>query len=411
MGRKNLIPRVVLAVVTTACGGESSPSTAPTVSIEDGVRVVENHAPAWGEGEAWQIAAEPTLTIGADIGEEWQMLTYPEADRLSNGRIVVRDRMARMIRWYLPDGTHLASDGGEGEGPGEFASVWNLEVAPDDHVIVYDPQLQRHTRFDERADLVGTLRLEDHEMPYWSGRVIGMFRDGSLLVRAGRQLTARSWLDLPENTIGWYTDGLFRYDPEGGSPRLLGEFEAFESTSREGQNIAFQAMGQFAPHRDGFCHANAREFEIRCYDTEGALVRRIRWPGEPTPISEQDRERYIEKSRENVGNRSDGERWIRETVWPETTPVLHALLVDDLGNIWAERHIGLLHTYPVNMGTGLFIPDASPWEVFDPDGTWLGRIDLPPGRAPQRIGDDWILLAGEDDAGVAHVWLYDLIKP
>lgn len=44
-------------------------------------------------------------------------------------------------------------------------------------------------------------------------------------------------------------------------------------------------------------------------------------------------------------------------------------------------------------------------------GAGLGRIDLPPGRAPQQIGDDWILLAGEDDAGVAHVWLYNLIKP
>jgi len=71
----------------------------------------------------------------------------------------------------------------------------------------------------------------------------------------------------------------------------------------------------------------------------------------------------------------------------------------------------LLHTDPANLGSGLFTPDASPWEVFAPDGTWLGHIDLPPGRTVQQIGDDWILLAGDDDDGVAHVWLYRLIKP
>lgn len=412
--RTSLIIAMLLGAMTImACGraGAPSPPAAPTVTIEDGVRVVDNHAPVWDEDEAWRIAGQPSLTLGTETGAPWEMLTYPRAIRLRDGRIVVTDGMAKEIHYYAVDGSHLFTRGGEGEGPGEYLTLWQLVATPDDALLAYDPQLQRHTLYERNGELAGTLPLADHDEPYWRPRIIGAFTDASLLGEAGQQVTADRWLDLPPNTIGWYYNGLFRYDADGASPHFLGRYERSEATSREGQNIAFEAAGFVAPGRGGYCHAMGREFEIRCFDPAGTLMQRIRWPGEPAAVTEADRERYTARSRENVGDTPHGERWIRETIWAETVPVLHDLRLDATGNIWAERHIGLLHTHPVNLGTGLFTPDASPWEVFAADGTWLGRIELPPGREVQQIGEDWILLAGEDDAGVHHVWLYDLIKP
>jgi hypothetical protein len=382
------------------------------VTTLDGVRVVDNHAPAWGEGEAWRVAPEPSLTLGVDIGEPWEMLTRPRAVRLPDGRIVVADGRSNELHFFDTDGGHLATRGGEGEGPGAFRYLAAMIPAADGALLVQDAQLQRLTLYDRDAAFVDTWRMADHGEPFRPPAVIGALADGALLATGSDLENLDASLGLPVETIGWYHDGLFRYGPKGDGPRYLGSFERFEVTNREAQTVAFDARGVIAVGTEGFCHATGRAFEIRCYDRDGTLRQRIEWPGEPTPINEEDRERYIEKSRDNVGNYPQGERLIRETIWPEHVPVLHDLRIDEADDIWAERHIGLLHSTPLYYpGGDLFTPDASPWEVFAPDGTWLGHIDLPPGRTVQQIGDDWILLAGDDDDGVAHVWLYDLIKP
>jgi hypothetical protein len=48
--------------------------------------------------------------------------------------------------------------------------------------------------------------------------------------------------------------------------------------------------------------------------------------------------------------------------------------------------------------------------VLTPAGIWLGAVELIPGRTVQQIGDTWILMSGEDENGVARVFLYDLLK-
>ena len=50
------------------------------------------------------------------------------------------------------------------------------------------------------------------------------------------------------------------------------------------------------------------------------------------------------------------------------------------------------------------------WDVFSPDGVWLCAVDLIPGRTVEQIGDDWVLMSGEDDTGVFRAWFYELVK-
>lgn len=89
----------------------------------------------------------------------------------------------------------------------------------------------------------------------------------------------------------------------------------------------------------------------------------------------------------------------------ETLPVLHSIHLDAVGNLWVEPHS--LH--------GAEVP---PFQVYAPNGDWLGTVALPPGldlgtggiRTGFEVGDDDVIGVWVDDLGVEHVRQYALVK-
>jgi hypothetical protein len=49
--------------------------------------------------------------------------------------------------------------------------------------------------------------------------------------------------------------------------------------------------------------------------------------------------------------------------------------------------------------------------VFDPDGRWLGDLDLPRGLRVDEIGADYIAGVERDTLGVEYVKVYRVVKP
>ena len=113
MRPSTLLPAgVVAALFAAACasGPDSEGAPAPpTVTEVDGVRVVHNSAPAWGEEPGLRIAPEPALVLGVDVGEPAEMFTNPGAARLNDGRIVVFDRGSNEIRFFAAGGASSCS--------------------------------------------------------------------------------------------------------------------------------------------------------------------------------------------------------------------------------------------------------------------------------------------------------------
>ena len=79
-------------------------------------------------------------------------------------------------------------------------------------------------------------------------------------------------------------------------------------------------------------------------------------------------------------------------------PAYQALFADDVGNLWVRDYQA-----PDEMNP--------PWQVFNQEGTWLGRVSAIPGFTPGQIGADFALGVWKDDMGVEHVRLYRLVKP
>ena len=121
-----LLAIAVFAPAKSVCGLVNHTANALQSTIQDsaGVVIVENERPAPGSRLGWRVGDIASLSIGTQEGEEpYQLYGVEDATRLDDGRIGVANSASGEIRVFGPDGSHLVSWGGIGEGPGEFAQV------------------------------------------------------------------------------------------------------------------------------------------------------------------------------------------------------------------------------------------------------------------------------------------------
>ena len=61
---------------------------------------------------------------------------------------MILEGQAQDIRVFEQDGRHVRTIGRSGGGPGEFARALHIQMGPDGHVWVTDPENNRLSRFD-----------------------------------------------------------------------------------------------------------------------------------------------------------------------------------------------------------------------------------------------------------------------
>ena len=129
---ENTVIRFALALATLAvlaCVADDNPD--PQVRREVG-------APPSSD-TIWQVTPEPALVLGRfEELEEQQFYQIRGAVRLSTGVVVVLDGASRELRAFSPDGTHLWTAGGPGDGPGELRNPVHLEKLRGDILQVQD---------------------------------------------------------------------------------------------------------------------------------------------------------------------------------------------------------------------------------------------------------------------------------
>ncbi|MCY4572577.1 MAG: hypothetical protein OXF01_07210, partial [Gemmatimonadetes bacterium] len=105
-------------------------------SVRDDSEATQGPAPA---DTIWRIEPEPALILGlSEELEEQQFYRIRGAVRLSTGVVVVLDGASRELRAFSPDGTHLWTAGGPGDGPGEMHDPIHLERLSGDNLQVQD---------------------------------------------------------------------------------------------------------------------------------------------------------------------------------------------------------------------------------------------------------------------------------
>ncbi len=410
MRRRAATTILAAAVGASACGDTEPHST--TVSVRDsaGVTIVESREPRWGPDEAWTIAADPEVVIGSVEGDERYLLDGVWGLRaFDDGRIAVLDYGSRRVRLYDPEGRHLVDIGGPGEGPAEFNRPQYVGVLGDT-VVVFQSAPVRLSWFDD-----GGAFLDARTIPSGSGGrplfgwAFARFDDHSLAV-------AVSAPEAPSDRPGPAREKASIW-------RLHVEPPALDSLlPLDGEEVLVQAEGGwnsvefggttwFAAGPGGIHTLETATYDLHTYDLDGRLTRIARRPFERRPVTDEHKRRLVEQL--VAAQEVDEDRvplLLSMLDQPgrvaDVLPSTRMLVADRSGNLWVENFedVGI---------------EAGSFSVFDPDGVWLGDVDLPPGLPWLRglrgiafdIGEDWLLGVWTDELGVEQVRRYRIVKP
>jgi hypothetical protein len=385
---------VLAGVVLVACGGE------PDVASETGqagpaMPNVGAGDAVWTEVTEWRVAAEPTLTIGREnAARELRFNTIRSMFRLSDGALaVVNAGSPREIRIFDSGGALLVRFGGDGEGPGEFRTLWGAWLLPGDSILAFDTRLGRTTLFDRqgrphRTEGVGRL-------PEGGFVVLDRFDDGSWLLAANvpetleqngitqvRRYLARSWIGSET------TDTLIRF----GEAIKVRERLELETP------LFYPGVGTYIAHGNRLYAGYPNDFTIDVLASDGTPVHRIARPVERRAATSDVVDVLLESmiNAAPAARRASFEENIRRREPPETLPAFGSpFVVDVLNNLWVPDFI---------------VPGDDPvqWSVFDEAGTYLGRIGVPARLRPMEIGIDYILGVWRDELDVETVRMYAL---
>lgn len=409
---------ICIALFLGACGAGERAATGTVVRDSAGITIVENSSPVWTETTRWRVSPEPEVEIGVLEGEEvYQLNRVRGATVLSDGRIVIANAGSAELRYYDASGRYLQTVGRRGGGPGEFQFVGiPYRLAGDSLLVGADPGAHRLALFDldgryvESYGTPGTRAL---------GSAVGVLEDGDvvrLALLAGMGGDDGQGRD-PMVVVRHARDGT----PTDTLARLPGS-ERYRVTERSGSMImVMNSLIPFAREQrvalgGGLVYAGAGDsYEVEVYRTdrresdlaenrESDLAEnpvrperliRLQRPNRPVTsadVAEFRRTRLDREMDDNLRRRT--ERYLAEVTFPKEMPAYRDLRADARGNLWVEEYRA-----PEE--------EVTPrWEVFDPDGVWLGTVETPVGFQIFEIGEDYQLGLWRDELGVEYLRRY-----
>lgn len=394
-----------LTLLFSACG--SSNEIAPSAIQWDsaGIVIVENPPEMALNAGGWLVEPGPFLSIGAIDGPEGTFLDdVTGAHRLPDGHVVVLNAGTQEIRVYDNTGTLLKTIGRDGEGPGEFRYLSLGGVLPGDTLVVMDAMLRRMSIVHPEAGVVRSARLDPDVAA--NANAWGVFDNRTVLFGRGGQ-TAES-------------EGVYRQpetyrvsDLEGTLAGVLGEKPGVEAnhipmesyTTGEPviitRQLYFARKGIPVAVGDRFYFGSQDKFEIEAMDPYGTILRLIRVPVDPVPLTREIWDSYVEHRIETIARDPDHERRMRRSMeqdsqaLPPTFPAHGELEVDALNHLWVEEYR---------------IPgdNTHTWSVFDREGVRLARVTLPVPMEVLEVGGDYVMGLVKDEMDVEYVRLFRL---
>ena len=392
-----------IALATLACQQDGNAPVGPAIEVRDsaGIRIVENARPADGSRVGWRVGPEPAVSIGVLEGEDAYMFHWVAgATKLPDGRIVVANYGSGELRVFDASGSHMATWGGEGEGPGEFRSLTHVAPWPGDSIVAWYTGRLGIAVFDSAGNFGRSFALGSSEMAVW-------LRPRPLAVRETGDILA---IKAPEDAD---TAVVEIWDGEGALSASLGTHPGAEviiTTDDEGATyLSWKVYGRelvAGLWGDHVVTSPNDRYEIRAFRADGTLARIVRRDHVPRAPTEADRAPWVEEQLSHYREANVPEAlWeqarqeFEATPLAETFPAFTSVMTDAAGNLWVEEY-----EFPREDRPGVL------WTVFDPMGQVLGFVETPEGLEIFEIGEDYILGTTEDELEVEYVQVWPLVR-
>jgi hypothetical protein len=327
-----------------------------TVEEVDGVTVVKNpKEPVYGE-EIFEIEEE--LSIGvAEGAEEYMFQDAREVVADNSDRIFVSDFRSVHIKIFDKFGNYITTIGRKGQGPGEFGQITNIQITPENELLVHDRYTRRLSFFSLDGKYLRTEQLKGIQ----AGR-IEVNSKGNYLVRT---------YDFEEGTLNAAVE-LKKYSPD---LEFVGTIA--KDKYRNAQVPLQPSMAsKFLPSNLIVCGFR-ESYEFQILDSEGNVIQKILRDYIPVEISEKERAiRQLPQSNE----------------LPSHFPSFQDFSVDEEGRIYAQ-------TFERQRDGDKFY-----YDVFDSEGKYICKVRL--NALPQYWKNRKMYTIEEDESGFQYVKRY-----
>lgn len=381
---------VGVAGLLGACGGGEAPSGS-TVTIDTlpgGRVVVHNPDPAApGAGvERWSLRER--LRIGSLDGDGPDVFGQIGALELgADGSIVVLDGQAEEVRVFGPDGTHLRTLGGSGEGPGELSNPAGMDLSDDGVVWVMNWRNARYTAYDvTTGEVVAEPRRPvAFAMFPWPG---GVDRNGRL-IDVG--------LDSEGEVAVLRLDSTFT---PADTLRLPPESDEYRITFSRGGQMIMSTLDPFAPSQAWAAHpdggvvlGNGEDYRIHRVGFDGDTLVSADVARNRIPVTAAEGDSALAAFRERMEAAAQAPA-SRDPRVPENKPAHGPLHVDAQGRTWVV----------------VTTPDGYAWDVIDAGGRLVATLERPLGTSylAPAVRDGRLALV-MTEGGVPTVVVYDLV--
>ena len=344
--------------LATACsmGDASTAGWAGTVdTLATGTIVVRSPEQGiWDSASSWRIEEE--LRIGSMDGDgpdSFGDIAGIAVDGV--GRIWVLDGQAQELRVFDADGRYVRTAARKGGGPGELRQAAGVFVTSDGSgIVVADYGNQRYARFDSVGRYLGGTRR-----PFIYRRfplVGGVDSTGAVIeenIIYPTETTPQRAVAFRVDTAGVVTDTVDMPTYEAEMVMITNE----RGQPLQGLTVPFTPnLAYHVDPRGYLWHGVNDQYRLVQSSFAGDTVRVIERVATALPVTSKDVEEALEgwDEFERRGGRLDRSRI------PKTRPFFDAMWTDDRGYLWVR-------------------PDAAgeqrarAFDVFDPDGRYLGR--------------------------------------
>jgi hypothetical protein len=359
-------------------------------------------------GSVWDTTATlvEELRIGKLDGPEEEMFgSVAELAPDGHGGVYVFDSKAPALRHFDSTGRFVAKLGGKGAGPGEYQDVaLGLAVLPDGRVAMRDPRNGRINLYSPDGKPAG-------QWPVSSG----LFTSNAMSVDTAGEFYLKVLLGAIQPKQPWPV-GLLHMSSTGkiidsiSAPTLPGE------PSGDGSGYSPSKIWEISPQGYVVAGVNAPaadgSYSFWLLKRDGSVVKVEKYN---TAIGFQPEEKSEHEARNAWIEKTQGQFMTSPLPpIPDTKPAYHGFDIGGDGQIWVRPFVPAEKgkaTQPV-MPPGREAPPSVTWrepvvyDVFEPDGTYLGRLKIPPHLSLWAHSGNEVWGTVEGDSGELYVVRY-----
>jgi hypothetical protein len=363
------------------------------------------------QGSAWAAPRrlEADLVIGAVDGDATETLGSIAA--LAVGRdssVWIFDDQAMELRHYGPDGSFLMRLGRPGAGPGEFRSPDGLAVLEDGRVVLRDPGNARFTVWQPDGGERFAIWNERGGYPVAVPLVVdasGRIATLRMLSRATGELDQRILLITPDGEV---VDSLAVPVTDWVPPTVHAEAAIGSGTSSMRANVPFSPEFHWTFSPLGHVIAGLGDrLRIDVLRRDGTVLR-IEREVPPTPVTASEREEARRRLETRLRRADPGWRWRGANI-PEHKPAFTGVYAGMDARIWVLRPLAAARNTALMRSS-----DAARFDIFEPDGTYLGEVRAPEGfgtRPPPVFGRDHVWAVVRNVDGVNFLVRFRIAAP